>query len=293
MTGMLLELWNEHGAPLLNNIGEFVHTTIGLFQSIYDNVIEPIITPLLETLSWLWDEHLSKMVYAFGDFVMSIVNGALEIYNKFIAPLLKELLDRLAPAWSFLCNLVIGVVGTIIGVVSDLATGILEVLTGIIDFIVGVFTGNWEKAWEGVKSIFKGIWDSLVGIVKGVVNIIIDALNSFVAGINKIHFDVPEWVPLIGGMKWGFNIPKIPKLAQGAVIPPNREFMAVLGDQKSGVNIETPLETMVQAFRIALEDMGNSKNEAVMVVDDEVFARLVYKMNNREGKRIGVSLSGG
>ena len=91
-TGILLDLWNEHGERLLNNIGEFVYTTIGLFQSIYDNILEPIITPFLETLSWLWEKHLSKMVYALGDFIMSLVNGALEIYNKFIEPLVEYLL---------------------------------------------------------------------------------------------------------------------------------------------------------------------------------------------------------
>ena len=291
-SGILLDLWNEHGTPLLNNIGEFAYTTIDLFQSIYDNVIEPIVTPLLETLSWLWDEHLSKMVRALGDFIMTLVNGVLEIYNKFIVPLVKELLERLAPAWAFLCSLVIGIVGTIIGVVSDLTTGVLEVLTGIVDFIVGIFTGNWKKAWEGVKSVFKGAWDALVGIVKGVINLIIDVLNSFVAGINKIGFDVPDWVPVIGGMKWGFNIPNIPKLAQGAVIPPNKEFMAVLGDQKSGTNIETPLATMVQAFRQAMAENGGGAQTIVLQIDGREFGRAVKKYGGREDRRIGVSLVG-
>ena len=301
-TGILLDLWNEHGAPLLNNIGEFVYATIGLFQSIYDNVLEPIITPLLETISWLWDKHLSKMVYALGDFIMSLVNGALEIYNKFVVPIVDLLLKRLAPSWASLCSHVIGVVGTIIGVVSDLATGLFEVLTGIVDYIVGIFTGNWEKAWEGIKSIYKGIWDALVGVAKGVINLIIDALNSFVAGINKISFDVPEWVPLIGGMKWGFNIPKIPKLAQGAVIPPNREFMAVLGDQKRGYNIEAPEDLIRQIVR---EESGGGntgllqaildaiREGKVLTVDRDVFARLVYSSNRAESRRVGVSLTGG
>ena len=248
-TGILLDLWNEHGKPLLDNIGEFVNTTIGLFQSIYDNVLEPIITPFLETLSWLWEEHLSKMVYALGDFIMSLVNGVLEIYNKFIAPLVEYLLKKLAPAWSFLSRLVIGVVGTIIGTISDLITGLMKILTGIIDFIVGTFTGNWKKAWEGVKSIFKGIFDSLVGIAKAPINLIIDAINALISGLNKVHFDLPDW-GILGdwaGKSFGINIPQIPKLAQGAVIPPNREFLAVLGDQKRGTNIEAPLSTIQEA----------------------------------------------
>lgn len=234
----LVDLWNEHGKPLIDNVGEFATNIIGLFQSIWDNVLEPIITPFLETLSWLWDEHLSKMVTAIGEFVGSVVNGALEIYNKFIDPILKWLLEKLAPAWAFLSSTVIGIVGTIVGVISDLITGIMKVLTGIIDFIVGVFTGNWSKAWDGIKSIFSGIWDALVGIVKGVINIVIDVLNGFVSGINKIGFDVPDWVPVIGGKRWGFNIPKIPKLAQGGIV--DKPTYAMIGD--AGTEAVMPLE---------------------------------------------------
>ena len=235
---ILVDLWNEHGKPLIDNVGEFATNIIGLFQSIWDNVLEPIVTPFLETLSWLWDEHLSKMVKAIGDFVGSVVNGALEIYNKFIDPILKWLLEKLAPAWTFLSTTVIGIVGTIIGVISDLITGIMKVLTGIVDFIVGIFTGNWRKAWDGVKSIFSGIWDALVGIVKGVINIVIDVLNGFVGGINKIGFDVPDWVPVIGGKRWGFNIPKIPKLAQGGIV--DKPTYAMIGE--AGTEAVMPLE---------------------------------------------------
>ena len=292
-TEILLDLWNEHGAKLFDNVGEYVNTLIGMFQSIYDNILEPIITPFLEQVSWLWDKHLKDMVYALGDFIMSLVNGVLEIYNKFIAPLVEYLLEKLAPAWSYLSSLIIGVAGTIIGTISDLITGLIEILTGLVDFIVGIFTGNWEKAWEGVASIFKGIWDGIWGVAKGIINLIIDALNSFIAGINKISFDVPEWVPVIGGKQWGFNIPKIPKLAQGAVIPPNREFLAVLGDQKYGTNIETPLSTMVEAFQMALDSRGGysgGNTEVVLEIDGREFGRAVVEQGNMENRRIGTRL---
>lgn len=88
----------------------------------------------------------------------------------------------------------------------------------------------------------------------------------------------------------------IPKYARGAVIPPNREFLAVLGDQKSGTNVEAPLATIVQAMQIALASNGGANsgtNEAYMVLDDEVFGKLVYRYNNKERNRIGISLAGG
>ena len=194
---------------------------------------------------------------------------------------------------------VIGAVLALTGNLEEFAVNLKEnILGGIIEFITGVFTGDWEKAWEGVKKIFKGIWNSIIMIVESAINLIIKGINWMISKLNTIHFEIPDWVPIIGGKSFGINISPVsevslPRLATGAVIPPNREFMAVLGDQKSGTNIETPLETMVQAFRQALSDGGYSgNNEAVLVLDKEVLGKVVYKLNKAEGNRIGVNLAG-
>ena len=212
---IMLELWNTYGQPLLDNIRNFVTSTIELFQSIWDNIIEPIITPFLETLSWLWDKHLKGLVKEVGEFVLTLINDGLEIYNEFIEPIASALLDLLGPAFAFVGNLIVSSLGTALGVVVDVAKGILKALRGIINFITGVFTGNWKKAWEGIKTTFVGIWDGVIGVFKGIINFVIDLLNSFIAGINKIHFDIPDW---LGGGEFGFNIPKIPKLAIGGIV---------------------------------------------------------------------------
>ena len=121
-----------------------------MFQKVWDNVLEPIITPFLETMSWLWDEHLSKVVAKVGDFIGKLVNGALEIYNKFIYPIMSWIYDKLAPVFSYLGNLISGVFGSVVAVISDVVGSIFRTLGGIIDFITGIFTGNWKKAWQGV-----------------------------------------------------------------------------------------------------------------------------------------------
>lgn len=211
---ILSDIWNEYGQTLVDNISSFVDTTVSLFQKIWDDVIDPIVTPFLEMLSWLWEKHLKKLIENLGEFIMKLINGALEIYNKFIAPIVSFLLDILAPAWSTYTSFLIGVLGTGLAFVSDIFSSIIKILGGVIDFIVGIFTLNWKKAWNGVVSIFKGIIDGLVGIIKYPINLIIDAINSFIAGLNKIQ--IPDWVPVVGGM--GFHIDKIPKLAKGGII---------------------------------------------------------------------------
>lgn len=83
----------------------------------------------------------------------------------------------------------------------------------------------------------------------------------------------------------------VPALARGAVIPPNREFLAVLGDQRSGNNYEVPDVKLRQLLREELSALGG-KNEAVLMLDRDVLGRVVYQLNKAEGNRIGVSLTG-
>lgn len=281
-SGILLNLWNEHGQPLINNIGEFATKTIALFQSIWDNVLEPIITPFLETLSWLWDEHISKIVEKVGDFVGKLVNGALEIYNKFIQPIIMWLLEKLAPAWSFLSSAIIGVLGSIFAVISDVIGSIIGILGGIIDFIVGIFTGNWSKAWNGIKDIFKNIVDGLVGIFKFPINLIIDGINAFISGLNKVK--IPDWVPAVGGK--GINIPKIPKLARGGIV--DSPTVAMIGE--AGKEAVMPLENNTSwidqlADKLASKIGGNSSSPIQLVVklgEDTIFDKFIDYMGDKD-----------
>lgn len=157
--------------------------------------------------------------------------------------------------------------------------------------IAPVFTAEW---WANLA---KNALNGFIGVFEAAINGIIDGVNFLISCLNKIHIDIPDWVPVIGGKSFGFNIPPVskvalPRLAEGAVIPPNREFMAVLGDQKSGTNIETPLETMVQAFKQAMNESGGRSQTIILQLNGREFARAVYKANNEETQRVGVRLAG-
>jgi cell division septum initiation protein DivIVA len=151
--------------------------------------------------------------------------------------------------------------------------------------IAPIFTASWWLALG--KNCINGLIAGFEGGINGIINAFEAMINFIVDGLNKISFDVPDWVPLIGGSKWGVNIPRadfsniqIPRLAQGAVIPGNREFLAVLGDQPAGqTNIEAPLETIVQAFNMALNARGNETvKEEHYFLDETELMRVLYKL---------------
>lgn len=259
-------------------------------------------------------QGLKKIIDGFGKFFKGVFTGDL----KLAAEGAKQIWEGLKQTWNAIVNSIkdawsafitwlqgknpalAAIFETIGKLFSDQYNAWKKILSGLITFLTGVFTGDWKKAWNGVLDILKGVWNLIVGTIEGAINFIIDGINLLISALNKIHFEVPDWVPFVGGKSFGINITPVsrvslPRLASGAVIPPNREFMAVLGDQKSGTNIETPLATMVQAFKQAMNEtggMGGRQITVVMQLDHRELGRAVYNLNNEETQRVGVKLAG-
>ncbi len=114
-------------------------------------------------------------------------------------------------------------------------------------------------------------------------------MNWIIDKLNTLSFDIPDWVPSLGGKHFGFNIPQcqIPRLAKGAVIPPNKEFLAVLGDQTRGTNIETPEALLRQVVQ---EESGSQEINIVANGDMAQLIKLLRFKLQEEDKRVGSSL---
>lgn len=287
---VIFALWDKYGATTIENIKTAIQSVGDLFVKIWNSFIKPIADNLIQACKWIWDQGLKPLVERIGEFVMKLVNGALEIWNKFLSPIISWFVSKFGPVISGVINVVINVFASLFKAVSEVLGGIFKALGGVIDFISGVFSGNWKKAWEGIKNIFKGVWDALVGILKVPINIIIDLINGLLRGVigmvngiikalNKLSFTVPDFVPGIGGKKFGFDLktitaPQIPKLATGTVVPANYgEFMAVLGDNKKETEVVSPLSTMKQAFKEALAENGGNNNGRPFVIVLKVGAK--------------------
>ena len=111
----------------------------------------------------------------------------------------------------------VGFFGSMLNTITTVAGSITYVFNGLLKFITGVFTGDWRKAWEGVKDIFGGAFSALTALAKAPLNAVIGLINGAIAGINNIGITIPEWVPGLGGKDFSINIPTIPQLAKGTM----------------------------------------------------------------------------
>lgn len=148
------------------------------------------------------------------------------------------------------------------------------------------------------KEKFNGIKEGARAAFNGIIDIVERAVNGIIAKLNTLHWSIPSWVPGVGGKSFGFDIEEIsiPRLATGAVIPPNQEFLAVLGDQKSGRNLEAPEGLIRKIMREELAGMMGNGDVNVTVEFTGSLAQLGRVLNpviTKEQKRIGKTLQTG
>lgn len=222
--GAVVDWWHE----VAFEDGKF--TLTGLLDGIWEvakNIgkwlMENVVNPFINGFKKAFGIHSPSTVMAeMGNFIMQgLINGVKELFGDF-----EQIFENIK--------------NTVINVFTTVKNKVISIWNGIIG---------------GIKKAINGI----IKVINGMISGITDGINGMINALNALKFDVPDWIPLIGGKTFGLNIgnvsaPQIPYLATGAVIPPNAPFMAVLGDQKRGTNIEAPLDTIKQAVR---EVVGN------------------------------------
>ena len=294
----IIKFWNTWGAPIFGQIKAAISDTTSVFVNIWNTILKPVLTTLGNTFTELWTLHLKPLLDNFLNFVGTLIEGALRIYNEFILPLVDWFVNTFGPPISAAFQAVIDIFGRVVGAIADGVSQILEWLTSVIEFVVNVFTIDWNEAWDGISEAFSNIWDGFVQTIKDALNIGISLVNKCIDWINEhLVIRIPKvTIPFLGTFGGQeirpFTIPNIPYLAQGAVIPPNREFLAVLGDQKQGNNIEAPESLIRRIVREETANLGGGEQTVILQLDRDQLGKVVYKLNKAETRRIGVNLAG-
>ena len=264
--------------------------------------LEPVVQFIGETVLLTLEalqQQFSKVAQVFGEKgvdIQATFQGIGQVVSVLWAQI-QPVLERIRSLW-------LGVIESLGSSISGLVRVVTEVLGGLTTFIAGVLSGNWQQAWDGLRKIFVGFVNGVIGAVNGLIRGVVNGINSIIRALNQVKFTLPDWDVLgkLAGKSYGINLntisaPQIPYLAKGAVLPANRPFLAMVGDQKHGTNVEAPLATIQEAVALVMDDMIASNMagqemivgvlrellEAVMGirVGDEVIGRAVQRYNRK------------
>ena len=307
----LIAMYDSHIKPFFDSLANGLSEILTVFLNAYNSYIVPVLDQLAAKISEIMAGPVGDAIHNAIELIGKIVDALKLLWESVLAPLVKFIIGNVAPQIASALSIIGNVFLELFDSVAEVVAGILKALGGVIDFIVGVFTGDWKRAWKGIKNIFKGVFEALVGIAKVPINGVIALINGMIRGIisgvntaigvlNHLKIKVPNWVPKIGGSTWGFTIPtitapQIPYLAKGTVVPRNAgEFAAILGDNKREAEVVSPLSTMKQAMMDALRESGNNSGSSpqyiTLNIDGNEFIRWLRDQNGQYRNRTGFGI---
>ena len=238
------------GLAIATNWDSICETLSGVWDWIYTNVIEPVVNNVKQGI----------------ELVKSIISGLISVVQGWFTTLV-----------GILINPFITFKDTVMGVIN----GIKEFFSGLVQVIKSLFSGDLKGVLNGFKTMFKGVMDALWSIAKAPINLIIGGINALIKGINKVSFKAPDWVPVIGGKKLGFNIPTIPKLAVGGIV--RQPTQAVIGE--AGKEAVLPLDKNTEWM-----DTLASKINGGMTTD--LLIELINAVNNLSDRPVTLNVNG-
>ena len=293
-------------APIIDTVGkiimDFVETVLKPLWNAWENVFQsimgllsdflkfatPIFSTILDILGPVFKLALTLLRGVF-DMVFAAIRGIIERADKTICERvnnIREFFRNLGEwmegtfgfKWKNVFETVKNAVKAFRDYVGPIINSLEVVFMGLTNFISGVFSGNWRRAWFGVRQIFESIVSGLSHIFKAPLNFMIDGINKFLSGIGKVK--IPDWVPGVGGK--GFSIPKIPRLAKGGIV--SASTIANIGE--AGTEAVIPLQRNTQGLDMIAEKISErlslSQNDGTgatyvikLVLDD---GRVITKM---------------
>lgn len=285
--------------PIVTKFTAFKNSVIILFSDTWDGIKH-----IWEVVSDWFNEHIIQPVIIVFTFwkatvtdifsdawdkikrVWSVVSGFFSNIGDAIKFTFEAVTSTVSGAFETAWNSIKLVWETVSDFFSHVGDKIADTFTTVTDKIGNAFSDVWDLIEHGAKSVV----NSVISVFEHMVNGIIRGINGFLRIFNRVVSAASK----ITGDRWGgvdlISEVHIPRLAKGAVIPPNKEFMAILGDQKQGTNIETPLSTMIEAFTAALDARGGSSNNQPIVLqlpNGKVIAELVWDEEEKRYKQTG------
>jgi TP901 family phage tail tape measure protein len=227
--------------PVVGWIVEAWNTLIGAIQTAWNDYIKPVLDAIGMAFQFLWDYFISPVIQ-FITFGFVLIAVALDLLWKHVVKPIFEFIGKIFQwLWNYVVKPIINFIVGAFKVLGAIFTWLYEniakpifdgigmafrwlwekVLKPVIDFVIGAF----ERVGEVTGTIFGGIKDFIVGtferivqLIKVPINGIIRFINVIIDALNAIKIDIPDWVPEFGGRQFGFNLKRIPQLAEGGVI---------------------------------------------------------------------------
>ncbi len=269
-------------------LASYLADAIGVILTVLGGVIDFLVGVFTGNWSQAW-EGIKTIFFGIWDGIKTDASGAVNA----VAGVIQAVWTSVAGTTEFIWNGMKAMITNVLNAVKSAVTAIMNNIMSGINTTLGKIKASWENIWTSVKTktieIFNGIWSGIKGAINNIIggvekmaNSVIRGINSMINALNKLKFDVPDWVPEIGGKTFGLNIPtvsqiSIPRLAQGGYVRANTPQLAMIGDNRRYGEIVSPedkLQEMVDRA-VLLSAQNGSLNERHLMAMADLLRRII------------------
>lgn len=311
------EIWDKYGKPTMEAIKSIITSVGDTVMKIYESWIQPVVKWICDILKSMWNNAIKPIYEKVAAVMSKIIECINAVWVNFLKPCVDWIVKTAGPLISNVLNATKNVFDTVFSFIGTVVGTALDAFGGLLDFITGVFSGDWDKAWNGIKDTVKAVWDGIWGTIKSIINLIIDGINLLWTGIYNA---VKGLVDAVGGVAgvigdmlgqdWHFSMPDspplIPKLAKGglayaptlAMVGDNRnagtdpEVIAPLSKLKDIIGEGGDMTEVVLLLREILEFLKGLNLIAKGEFDGKTLYRLIVQLNKENTYRTGVNALG-
>lgn len=302
LVAWLIETFGPYVASVVQSIsdkffafGELVATIITSVIDVLSGILDFIVAvftgnwgaaweAIKKIISSIW-EGIKKIISQAWDMIKTFISSSLDVIKASISARFNAVKDVITAIWNgikdFFSIIWDGIKNIVTEKITNLKDKISDIMGAIksgckdaLDWLKERFGGIFGGIRDTVVGIFQGMWsgikniiNSILGGIEGMANGVVKGINKVVSAMNNLSFDIPDWVPGLGGKTFGFSIPSlneitIPKLAQGGYVKANTPQLAMIGDNRHQGEVVAPEDKMVEMIQTALKLNDANRNES-------------------------------
>lgn len=296
------EGWQVYAPGITAGLETALQGVKTLLQTLWEGTLQPFLQNCAGLLATLWQQHLQPLWQQLALTLGALANLLLNLWNTVLAPLLQWAAATFGPGVALVFSGLATAAAGFVGAVADCINIALTVLQGLADFVSSVLAGQWDAAWNTMAETVSAVWQKIVAMVQNAASAAVNAVKSMFDGLLSIVHNILSAIGGVAGrvgavFKGGGAAVQpfavlpalpVPALAGGAVIPANRRFLAMLGDQRSGTNVEAPLDTIKQAVAEVLNGFAGGGEQPINIyIGEELLDTVIAGSQRRRAVRSG------
>lgn len=294
---------------ILSGIWEIIKGLVSLAVNAVRDVVIGAWNLIKTTTSTVWN-GIKTLLSTLWNYIKSLATSLFTAIKDKLAEIWDTIKSKIETVWNavkqFFSDVWNGIKDTVSGLVDaihDKISSVMDTIKTGIQTALDTIKGKWEEIWGGLKTttvqIFDDIWNGIKGAINSILSGVETMANGVVRGINKmidalnnLSFDVPDWVPEIGGETFGLNIPNLseislPRLANGGYVQANTPQLAMIGDNRTQGEIVSPEDKLQEMAARAVEMAQQNGGAEYMQMAVELLQRIVSLI---EGMNLAVNI---